>query len=302
MYLDSNSSNLSYLDYVPQFLDKCGEHTYETGTVITGWKDGLQINVSEKKVKVAKGSLGKFYLNDNFQTLRRGDTQRAIEKLSDELHLPMNNAKVTRIDLGQTMSMSYPEEVYYKYLGIAPYFQRKEQPNGIYYDNGNSTLSFYGKVKEQKNKGLLIPPMYNDMNLLRYEFRLKKRIAKSLRMSLVNASHLYEEDFYIELLEIWKKKYFSISKISMKMDNLKVTGSTKDLMNQLAFIGLIEIGYLHAYSKVREWQTMGIIDKKQASDIRKKLKSVNGLKVTSDTNDLINELDEKIIESISYFR
>ena len=302
MYLDSTDTNISYIDYVPQFLDNCGIHKYGDSIVITGWKDGLQINVSQNKVKVAKGSLGKFYLNDAFQTLRRGDSERAIERLSDALHLPMKRAKITRIDLGQTLSMTYPEEVYYKYLGVTPYYKRKEQPNGIYYDNGNSQMAFYGKVREQKDKGQFVESIYKNLNLLRYEYRTKNRIGKAFNMPQVYAKDLYQEDFYMNLLDRWGDKYSIINKISKKMDSLKITGSTKEIMDQLAFIGLLEVGYIDVYEKVREWQVMGVIDKKQASDLRKKLKAVSGIKIASEGNDLIIELDQKINEAINNYR
>ncbi|MDZ7936354.1 MAG: phage/plasmid replication protein [Emticicia sp.] len=54
-----------------------------------------------------KGSLSKWFLGDNIQTLTRGDMKRATEKLSDTLHLPMSKAKVGRIDLAKNLLMKF---------------------------------------------------------------------------------------------------------------------------------------------------------------------------------------------------
>ena len=48
------------------------------------------------------GSLPKFHLGTNIATLNRQETERAIQHLSDELHQPMTEARVFRMDVAQT--------------------------------------------------------------------------------------------------------------------------------------------------------------------------------------------------------
>ena len=75
------------------YLDDVAEHLFSGGLVaITGKAGGLKISLNRYQVKVCDGSLCKWYLGNNYQTMGRRDTERAIERLSDTLHLPMSKA------------------------------------------------------------------------------------------------------------------------------------------------------------------------------------------------------------------
>ena len=72
---------------------------YANGSTCTsGSLDNLRVNINEMSVTI-KGSLAKYYLGNNFQTLSQKTTSEAIEKLSDDLNLDINLCKVSRIDL-----------------------------------------------------------------------------------------------------------------------------------------------------------------------------------------------------------
>ena len=86
-----------------------------------------------KGVNLKDGSLCKYYLGDNFQTLGRGDTKQAIEMLSDTLHLPLHKATVTRIDIAQNYIVKHPTSVYFNHLGNCMFNERLVQPDGLYY-------------------------------------------------------------------------------------------------------------------------------------------------------------------------
>jgi len=125
---------IDFLSQTPLYFDVTGEHCFKGENVITGTLDGLlRVSASQRGVNVTDGSLCKWYLGDNFQTMERGDTQRAIEKLSDILHLPMNEATITRIDVAQNFIIRHPPEVYFNHLGSSYPYKRLEQPDGLYY-------------------------------------------------------------------------------------------------------------------------------------------------------------------------
>lgn len=149
-----------FLNEIPNYLNEVSEHNYENGYILTGNLDGLKVSVSERSVKVGKGSLCKYYLGDNFQTLTRTDTKQAIEKLSDTLHLPMDKATVSRIDVAQNFILEHPVEVYYNHLGELPYYKRSLLDGSLYYNNSKGSLVFYNKIKEQKAKSKPIPLAY----------------------------------------------------------------------------------------------------------------------------------------------
>ena len=122
--LQSEAGSVDFLAETPCYLDNVGEHNYNGEIVITGSLKGLKISLSRCQMKIKNGSLCKWHLGDNFQTMGRGDTQRAIEHLSDVLHVPMSKALVTRLDVAQNFIVRYPPEVYFNHLGILKHANR----------------------------------------------------------------------------------------------------------------------------------------------------------------------------------
>jgi len=209
------SPGISFLDTIPQFLTSVsnqGNNQY--GEYIAGYLDSLKVSISDNRVKVYDSSLCKYLLGDNFKTLTRGDTKRAIEKISNCLHLPFHLSNVTRIDLANNLIMQFPEEIYYPYLGEAQYYKRLPQPNGLYYNNQLRQLVFYGKEYEQKVKRQPIPELYKNRNVLRYEIRFKKQLRQQFKKPEISAGLLTDEVFYNDLVIRWKNEYLAIQKIN----------------------------------------------------------------------------------------
>ncbi len=302
--LSKDKANINLLESVPCYLsDKYEVKGNDLGNVsITGKLKGLTVRVNEHNVKIVGSSLCKYYLGDNIQTLYRGDAERAIEKISDELHLPFSQSNVTRIDVAQNLLMKHKEEVYLPYLGQLQFYKRLEAKDGLYYNNSKRQMVFYQKVKEQKAKGNPIPSHLKKANLLRYELRLKKRLPKHFNMAEVLASDLYREEFYLNLFKQWKDEYFKIQKVNSIIQAMQPTGSTKEFTDYLAIIGLLNVGYTKAYKMIKEWQDIGAIGKKQASDLRKKIKALNEKPSLTEKNELIKELDSKIEEASLHYR
>ncbi len=198
--------------------------------------------------------------------------------------------------------MKYPESVYYDYLGDAQYYSRLEQNNGVYYNNTKRQLVFYGKENEQKVKGQPIPKVYKNRNTLRYEFRFKKRLPQQLKRAEVKASLLYDEAFYIEMVDRWKDEYFSINKINSIFQNMEPTGSSKAFIDQLASMKIIEFGQVSILKMIKEWQKRGEIDRKQASDLRKKVRTVTKNPGFTFKNEIVSEFDKKVKEAAMFYR
>ena len=100
-----------------------------------------------------------------FPDVGRGDTQRAIEKLSDTLHVPMSKATVIPLDIAQNFITKYQPEVYFSHLGILKYATRLQEPNGIYYSQTGGRLCFYDKNREQKSHREPILELYEGRNV-----------------------------------------------------------------------------------------------------------------------------------------
>jgi hypothetical protein len=99
----------------------------------------------------------------------------------------------------------HPVQVYYNHLGELKYSKRSPITNGagdiegMYYFKRLGLLLFYNKLKEQRDKGQAIPELYQNRNVLRYEQRYQKNLAKSFNVERVTAVMLFDEAFYINV-------------------------------------------------------------------------------------------------------
>ncbi len=252
------SPGTNFLKEIPQYLTMVSNHgVNQFGEYITGYSDNAKVSISESRVKLSEFSLCKYYLGDNFKTLTKGDTKRAIDKISDSLHLPFHLANVTRIDFAKNLIMQYDEKLYYPYLGEAQYYNRLEQNNGLYYNNQLRQLVFYGKEYEQRIKRQPIPELYKNRNVLRYEMRFRKQLRQQLKQSEITAGLLSDDVFYSMLVNRWKNEYLAIQKINSKLTTMKPTGSKRILAENLALYTILELGQPQILYKIKEWQESG---------------------------------------------
>lgn len=302
--LQSDAGDVDFLAETPCYLENVGEHYYNGEAAITGSLDGLKVTLNRHQMKIKDGSLCKWYLGDNFQTMGRGDTQRAIERLSDTLHLPMSKAAVTRLDIAQNFITRHPPEVYISHLGVLKYATRLQEPNGIYYSQTGGRLCFYDKNREQKNGREPIPELYEGRNVLRYEQRYTKRIASQLKVGDVTGAMLYNEAFYIGLLNRWKDTYKAIQKINDVSLNFQAM-RTKQQLYKMGVLSLIKQagGQLQMLEQIKEAQKRGELSKQQAYNFRQIVNEAckirDGLTVP---NEAIQELDKKVNEAVKFYR
>ena len=295
---------VDFLSETPCYLEDVAEHTFTDGLVLTGNVGNLKVSLNRFQVKVKDGSLCKYYLGDNFKAMGRKDTQRAFEKLSDELHLPMSLAAVTRIDVAQNFCTKHPPEVYFNHLGLLKYATRLQEPNGVYYSQTGGRLAFYDKNREQKTKREPIPELYEGRNVLRYEQRYTQRLARQFDVSEVTGGLLYDEAFYIGLLNRWRDTYKQIQKINDVAYNFEAM-KTKQQLYRMGVLSLIEQagGQVEMLAQIAEAQKRGELTKKQAFDLRATINDVcqirDGLTIP---NEAIKELDKKIDEAVRFFR
>lgn len=298
------AGGVDFMEQTACYLDDVNEYNFSNGeTVLSGSLNGLKVSANRYQIKIKDGSLCKWYLGDNFQTMGRGDTKKAIEKLSDTLHLPMDKATVTRLDIAQNFITKHPPEVYLNHLGVLKYNKRcpMVEDNGLYYSHTGGQLCFYDKNREQKSKGRPIPELYEGRNVLRYEQRYTARIATQLGVPEVTGALLYDEAFYIGLLNCWRDTYKAIQKINDVTLNFEAM-RTKQELYKMGVLSLIEQagGQLQMIEQINEAQKRGDLSKKQAYDLRQAVneacKVKEGLTVP---NEAITELDRKVKDAVA---
>lgn len=298
-YQSIESFSNSDKDKMIYLLDDLSEVRDKFGLSFKGNYNGLSLKITENRFYLS-GSLAKYQLGNNISTLNRSSIQESIESLSEAFKIDFGCMNLTRIDLAANFIMKFPIEMYIDRLISLSYYQKMPYENGLYFMKSNEQLVFYGKIQECKKKRVAIPDYWKDTNMLRYEYRLLQRIAKILNVPIVTLSDLYNEEFYINMLKLWEKKYNMILK--QKDIVLKPHKSAKSIEHFLAAIGLNTMGVDKCLDMVKEWQSLNEIDKKQAFDLRKKIKDLSINKSFTEECELIKELDMKVSDSIKYFR
>jgi hypothetical protein len=301
-----NSEQVKEVDLmseVPNYFNITSETVYETGPTISGYIGNLRVTVNQRGVRVGNGSLCKYYLGDNLQTIGRQDTEKAIQKISDTLHLPFNQADVTRLDIAQNLILKHPISSYLNHLGTAQYYTRLEQPESVYYTNNKRKLVFYDKVKEHTAKREPIPELYRGRNALRFEMRLEKRLREQFNRPVVTANLLFEEKFYIELIDWFDNEYKTIQKINTMETDLNTVKTKRDLY-QMGLISLIqsEGGPMAIQKRIDELYHTKQITRKQVYDLKQAVKDALTITPGQKENELIKELDQKMKESIRFYR
>ncbi|MBZ4676377.1 MAG: hypothetical protein JG782_996 [Anaerophaga sp.] len=291
------------LSEIPNYFEVTSESMFQTGPSVSGYIDNLKVTVNERGVKVGNGSLCKYYLGDNLQTIGRKDTQKAIEKISDTLHLPFDRAHVTRLDIAQNLILKHPLPVYFNHLGPAQYYTRFEQPDSIYYSNKKRRLIFYNKVKEVTAKREPVPELYRGRNALRFEMRLEKRLREQLKRPEVKASLLFDEKFYIELIDWWYNEYQNIQKINEMQTDLTKAKTKKDLY-QIGLLALVEKegGPAAIQKKIDEMFQSGLIDRFKKRDLKQAVKDALTVGTGQIESEAIKELDQKMKQAVRFYR
>jgi hypothetical protein len=265
-------------------------------TCISGSLDNLRVNINEMSVTI-KGSLAKYYLGNNFQTLSQKTTSEAIEKLSDDLNLDINLCKVSRIDLSTNFITDFKPTLYYDYLDSLMRFQRLVQPDSLYYKQSSKRLLFYDKTKWAKQMRIEIPKQFEDQNILRYEMVLNKGITKYLKLDKITMQDLHGDYMYSRLVDEWYNFYNRIEKRSSKeivlnTNNIK---SPKDFDKELLIYLTRTKGLDYIDNMIEDLKARNAFTSDENYS-RSKAKYRGYSKVEIDPEDIISEISEKVEE------
>ena len=295
-----------YLQKVPTLLTDLKEtYKQDTGEVyLTGGILNLRVSISNAGLSL-NGSICKSYLDDNFKTLTRQDTQRAIEQIEDTLSLPITKAEIKRIDFAQSFSVSQSPQNYFNFLGDCQHYHRLTQPQSLYYQNGMRTKLFYNKIAEGKAKGQILPPIWANKNILRYELRYTSRLPYQFNKSIIQAKDLYNEGFYIDMVNRWVKEYETINKNHSILDkmNKKEIETPKDFMYQMALLQIKEIGIQKTLETIEQMKAQNQFKHREYySRLKADIKKLCKTDILTEGSTLVAELDKKVKQVKEYCR
>ena len=207
--------------YLNEAKHLCSRKTGEIYGYKGKLKNNYKIEVKNDVLKI-ENSLATYFLGNNIETLTINQTKEAIENMSDDLHLDMKQARLTRIDFANNFIMKDPPINYFSCLLEANKLNKNRKDSTLYFSNHVRSLAFYDKTKHYQDKKLNIPEAYQNQNILRYERRLLKAGKKKLKFE-----DLYKPNIFKYFLDHWKREYDSI----IKNSSLQFTKEAKNMFS-----------------------------------------------------------------------
>lgn len=302
-----NAPNTSFLEETPAYLTSLynnGDIVYNYNIpTIKGKLGNFDVSITDKYVKIKNGSLQKFIDKNNISPFGLSRIKQAFELLGDTIHLPINNAKVLNFDFAKPITLKHNTDLYFKYLGNLNHYKRLEQPTGILYKNRKREFCIYNKIAQLKSKREFIPPLYQNTNLIRLEMCYNRDLCKHFNVPALTPKVLTNEDFYIHLCNDLYNNYTKIDKLKNFNLDMNNTTTVKEA-EKLGVLLLIEQqgGKLEALKNIEERQKKGLLTKKQAFDFRRLYNKCSQMKLQTIECELITELNQKVKESIKYYR
>lgn len=279
----------------PQNLTDVKEHISERGNYVSGNLENLTIISGDLGTSI-KGSVNKYLHNNNFDRMTRSDTKQAIEKIEDNLQIIIKTGKLGRIDIANHFLMERQPKEYYRYMEQTQYYTRLLQPYSLYFQNGKRQLLFYDKVKEGKAKGETIPEIWQGKNVMRYEARFIGRIKQQFKKEII-VSDLYDEQFYISIIDRWVNEFQRIN----KMKALKPIGSNltpQQYQDYMLAKYINQNGYDSVLQELEADKHL-LTNDKAVQRMKAKIKNSEFL---TEESEMMKELETKILGVQKYYR
>jgi len=298
----NSERSMSKLTETREIIDR------NTGELVNfGKLQTLRVSVWPDRMLV-KGSLAKFHLGSNIDTLSREETSRAIEHLSDMLNQPMAEARVFRVDIAQTFTMERPPSEYFRCFLAPARMKRIEYANEtLTFANGQRSIIFYDKVAEMRHRRAGLNGRANlgeasifrgQPHLLRYEVQFKRRLGLAFGEREIRAASLSDPTFYEKAVGRWQAIYFGLERVSSVPQPVRGT-TVKSYVHFLAAAGLQAIGPQRSFDDIEANLRAGLIDKYQAHRLRKKSRELLRVDGITAQGDVLEELDTKVKQAVA---
>lgn len=225
---------------------------------------------------IVEGSLAKYYNKNNIENFNWKFIRNAISNLSDELGLPLERGKLSRVDVGVNIEVNHIVIEYFAELFHLEYYQRiTRNITTLRFENNTHKISllFYDKLKEFLRKEKLLKDvdlsfLTDAENLMRVELQIQERITQIFKIKDVRVSHLYQPEFCKLLMKKWYDLYQNIHKKAFLIYPKKLKGSAD-----------FERFMKRYFIQVNGWEKLNLIMRQavkqgslSASDKSKKLK------------------------------
>jgi len=283
-------------DYAPGQLTKIEDHfNRETGYPgKKAWLKNLCLSRTNAGL-VITGSIAKLVQGHNVHALSPEGMRAALLELSGIVGADLDEADVWSLEISETLIMDEPVYKYFQCLQDLSRFERDLLGNGstVRFRQNTKSFQFYNKgSRSLKN----LPKEFEGLNLLRAEFKYKRKLRKNLKGYTVKGRDLYNESFIKQMVRHWYTMYCFIYK-SRVPQNFNCPGmlkTPKDLTTALAIHAVRHLGADNLKAMIQERRTS-----LSPSNYDRMVKLIRDLSQHTDfttTDSLVDELDRKMLE------
>jgi hypothetical protein len=165
-------------------------------------------------------------------------------------------------------------------------------------------MILYDKVQELRKTRSKLPKAMEGANIFRIEYRGKNRLRDQFNRPEITASLLYQEDFYIDVVDKLMMEYNRIDKLRTINFNLDNMTSPKDFWKQAQADWIKRTGGEYkALELVEQLRNQNAFQKKEYySRLKKEIKHLCREPHTTDKSELIEELDRKMEMVVRSYR
>lgn len=299
-YTKREKEDVSYI--ISRLHNPMEETDMKTGEILSckGKYKNLYVRITSNQIYIS-GSLAKFHNGDNVGMFSRLQTKDAIEHISDTFLIDVGKANVSGLDFSATIQVNNPITEYLSLFGSCDSLEKVIYPTTLYYQSATKAktkplqLCIYDKIAESfpNNK---LPLRYKDANLLRYELRLRQRLADRFKIVEVLGNTLFEPQFYEQIMNTWSEYYYKIEKYNVMKPNFKDNiKKTDDAWNAYiaSLIANADRGEFEAY--LRDLKANKVFSRRgDYTRLKSKFNKINSNELRTDSQNLTNELDNKI--------
>lgn len=268
-----------------------------------GYLDGiLKVRCTNQRLKIPEGNMRAFFFDNPFYDFDRGTYEKAIEKLEDELQVPIKRARMKRIDCGLTISLKHKPEIYFRHYGNIKGYKRLDQDNGVTWKSKEDSYVMYWKQNHLIAKKRPIPIDKKNRNHLRAELRVSRQLGKYFGHSDIRAEDLFNESFYMNAFDKWHCAYEKVMKSGRELNSISIPQTKSELLENLACVGVSKFHPSEVEDRIYDAQQMRNITPKQAHDLRKTVKRLQEKGRTESPSELVEELNRKILMRVQNCR
>ncbi|MBK9671491.1 MAG: hypothetical protein IPO70_04400 [Bacteroidetes bacterium] len=108
--------NIDLLAEIPLYLTSISSEGKSFGkSTVNGKLSSFDVTINEDRIKIRNASLTKFYLGNSLSMVSGATIKRAIAKMSDTLHLPIERARGANFIFAKNIMLNNEVNLYLDY-------------------------------------------------------------------------------------------------------------------------------------------------------------------------------------------